>query len=81
MSVKSNKYEVMQTVQRMAKQAVAFGPIGLQSNLMRKLVVINGVIVSLTGMSHRGPRLELEKVLKEGYRLSRIRKSCLKGFH
>ena len=33
----------MQTVQRMAKPAVAFGPIRLQSNLMRKLVVINGV--------------------------------------
>ena len=30
---------------------------GLQSNLIKKLVVINGVIVSLTGMSHRGPRL------------------------
>ena len=66
----------MQTVQRMAKAAVAFGPIGLQSNLMRKLVVISGVIVSLTGMSHRGPRLKLKKVWK-GYRLSRISKSCL----
>ena len=47
----------MQTVQRMAKPAVAFDPIGLQSNLIKKLVVTNGVIVSLTGMSHRGPRL------------------------
>ena len=52
----------MQTVERMTKPAVAFGPIGLQSNLMRKLVVINGVIVSLNGMSHRGPRLKLKKV-------------------
>ena len=51
-------------MQCMAKAAVAFGPIGLQSNLMRKLVVISGVIVSLTGMSHRGPRLKLKKVWK-----------------
>ncbi len=51
-------------MERMAKPAVAFGPIGLQINLMREVVVINGVIVSLNGMSHRGQRLKLKKVWK-----------------